>query len=214
MRVLLLALSLLLPPNAVESADNAIAYGSSLSFTAYRNGEAIGRHELSFTRDGSRLIVATRISLSVKFLGFTAYRYAHVAQEVWEGEKLLSLATRTDDNGKSYDVKAERTSSALKVRVNDRAEALPAGLLPASHWNLKQTAQAALLNTQTGREAQVRVALVGREQVRTLSGTIQASRYRYDGDVEMDQWFDERGRWVKLAFTASDGSRVEYVLDE
>jgi hypothetical protein len=30
----------------------------------------------------------------------------------------------------------------------------------------------------------------------------------------MDQWFDERGRWVKGTFTAFDGSTIEYILQE
>jgi hypothetical protein len=30
----------------------------------------------------------------------------------------------------------------------------------------------------------------------------------------MDQWFDDRGRWVKAAFKAFDGSEIEYILQE
>ncbi len=212
--LLLFFLCLILPVHTAASADRAIAYGLSLSFTAYRNGEAIGRHELTFARDGSRLTVATRIKLAVKFMGFVSYKYDHAAQEVWENERLLSLSTRTDDNGKLYDVRAERTPAGLTVRANDRVETLPGGLLPSSHWNFTQVSQSVLLNTQTGREARVRIRLMGREQVRTSSGVVQASRYSYQGDVEMDHWFDDYGRWVKTAFTASDGSRVDYVLND
>ena len=82
MRLLLLSLCLVLLVHAAASADKAVAYGPSLSFIAYRDGEAIGRHEITFTRNGSRLTVATRIELAVKFVGFTAYRYDHVAQEI------------------------------------------------------------------------------------------------------------------------------------
>ena len=214
MRLLLLSLCLILPAHTVASADRAIAYGPSRSFTAYRNGEAIGRHELTFARDGSQLTVTTRIKLAVKLLGFTAYRYEHTAYEIWENERLISLSARTDDNGRLYDVRAERTQSGLSVRANDRVEAVSSELLPTSHWNFKQVSQSALLNTQTGREARVRIRLVGREQVKTSSGTVQASRYNYQGDVEMDHWFDDVGRWVKTTFTASDGSRVDYVLND
>lgn len=214
MRLLLLCLCLILPVHTAASADRAIAYGPSLSFIAYRNGEAIGRHDLTFARNGSRLTVATRIELAVKFMGFIAYRYDHSAQEIWEGERLLSLSARTDDNGKRYDVRAERSPAGLTVRANDRVETLSSELLPSSHWSFTQVSQSALLNTQNGREARVQIKLMGREQVKTSSGIVQASRYKYQGDVEMDQWFDERGRWVKTAFTASDGSRVEYVLKD
>ena len=40
------------------------------------------------------------------------------------------------------------------------------------------------------------------------------TRFRYTGDVTKDQWFDDRGRWVKTTFKASDGSTIEYVLEE
>ena len=30
----------------------------------------------------------------------------------------------------------------------------------------------------------------------------------------MDQWFDDRGRWVKASFKAFDGSEIEYILQE
>ena len=54
--------------------------------------------------------------------------------------------------------------------------------------------------------------MLGRETIRTASSSIDATRYRYTGDLVMDQWFDDAGRWVKTSFTASDGSTVEYVL--
>ena len=54
-----------------------------------------------------------------------------------------------------------------------------------------------------------------REAVTTASGaTVQATRYRYTGELRMDQWFDDRGRWVKAAFPAFDGSMIEYILQE
>ena len=68
------------------------------------------------------------------------------------------------------------------------------------------------MNTQTGAEARVQVSVLGRETIRTANASIDATRYRYTGDLVMDQWFDDAGRWVKTSFTASDGSTIEYVL--
>jgi hypothetical protein len=56
---------------------------------------------------------------------------------------------------------------------------------------------------------------MGREPVKTATGaTIEATRYHYTGDIRMDQWFDDRGRWVKGMFAAPDGSTIDYVLQE
>ena len=60
----------------------------------------------------------------------------------------------------------------------------------------------------------MKVTVLGRETIKTASSALQATRYRYEGDVKMDQWFDDRGRWVKMAFAGSDGSAIEYVLQE
>jgi len=46
------------------------------------------------------------------------------------------------------------------------------------------------------------------------AGWVDANHYRYSGDVNKDQWFDDSGRWVKTVFKASDGSTIEYILQE
>ena len=63
-------------------------------------------------------------------------------------------------------------------------------------------------------EAHVKICTLGRASVKTSSNALQATHYRYDGDIKMDQWFDDRGRWVKVSFKGSDGSTIEYVLQE
>lgn len=218
---------------ATASAAQDTPYGTSLSFIAYRNGEPIGRHSLSFQRNGQELKVATTIDLAVKVLGFTAYRYSHRAQETWNGDMFQALSSQTDDDGKKMTVQAQRTPAGMEVVRSARAETsqgasmdqglkrdgtvreiVPVELLPSSHWNFRQINQSALLNTQTGAKANVQITPMGREQIKTANGTIAAMRYRYTGDVTKDQWFDDRGRWVKTSFTGSDGSKIEYILQE
>jgi hypothetical protein len=198
-RVALLLLSLLSAGQVAAAQD--VPYGGSHSFAAYRNGQRIGTHTVEFRRDGDRLAVATSIDLAVKFAGFTAYRYSHRSRELWRGDELLTLESTTNDDGKPYSVKAS-------------GETLPPGILPSSHWRLQQTAQSQLLNSQKGTIEPIRATVVGRETVRTATGMVPATRYRYDGGIRMDQWYDDRGRWVKTTFTASDGSLIEYVLQE
>ena len=52
------------------------------------------------------------------------------------------------------------------------------------------------------------------ETVKTAAGMLQGNRYAYAGDIRMNQWFDERGRWVKSSFQVFDGSTIEYILQE
>ena len=214
MHRLILAMLLLATGSTAASAAEDFPYGSSLSFTAVRNGQTIGHHSLTFQKNGAQLTVSTAIDLAVKFMGVTAYRYTHRAQEVWTGDTFQGLTAQTDDDGKKHAIQIRRDGAALIIERNAEAvrTTLPPQLLPSTHWNIRQVRQSALVNTQTGTEARVQVAVLGRETIRTASSSIDATRYRYTGDLVMDQWFDDAGRWVKTSFTASDGSTVEYVL--
>ena len=199
---IILALTGAIPATAAEESP----YGTGLTFVAYRNGEAIGRHTLAFQQYGPELQVSTSIDLAVKFLGLTVYRYTHQAQEIWRNGALQSLISQTDDNGEKFAVRTPGRDIGGKPTSPD--------LLPSTHWNHRQVHQSRLLNSQTGAEARVQIVPVGRETIRTSRGSIDATRYRYTGDIVMDQWFDDRGRWVRMSFAASDGSTIEYILQE
>jgi hypothetical protein len=216
---LLIATIMLVAGWSTSHAQNP-PYDGSHSFAAFRNGQRIGTHKLEFERKGDQLVVSTSIDLAVRMLGFTAYRYTHRSREVWTGEDLWSVESSTDDDGKQYAVRAARQGEKLVV---DRStpgagerlrEILPLGTLPSTHWNARQTGQSQLLNSQKGTVEPIRVTPLGRESIRTASGTVEAMRYRYEGGVKMDQWFDERGRWVKTTFQAPDGSTIDYLLQD
>ena len=83
---LLPLLALLIAGAATASAAQDLPYGNSQSFAVFRNGEQIGRHTLTFQHSGATISVATSIDFAVKLLGFTAYRYSHRAQEMWNGD--------------------------------------------------------------------------------------------------------------------------------
>jgi hypothetical protein len=219
LRLALLTIALFCAGPAAAAGPEA-AYGAPIEFAAFRNGQRIGIHRLTFDKHAERLVVTTQIDLAVKVIGITAYRYSHRSRETWLGDALQSFDSRTDDNGKAWAVRASRDASGLRVErtAPDTAgpvqATMPSATMPSTHWNSRQAAQGFLLNAQKGTQEEISVTPLGRETVKTLSGFVPAMRYRYDGGVRMDQWFDERGRWVKSRFTVSDGSVIDYLLQE
>ncbi len=220
---------------ATPAAAQEFPYGQNLTFDVYRNGQPIGQHTLAFQQDGANRTVTIAVDLTVKALGVVAYRYQHNSKEVWSNNALQALEARTDDNGQKYSVSVKRGGKGLMVErqappatvaaaaTSDQGlqpstfarEELPANLLPTTHWNVGQVGQSSLLNTQYGTRSKTQITTLGREPVKLASGTVvQATRYHYTGDIRMDQWFDDRGRWVKSAFPAMDGSSIDYVLRE
>ena len=112
-------------------------------------------------------------------------------------------------------MRAQRIDNGIHVQRMSGREVMPASTLPTSHWNVRQIGQTMLLNTQNGARAHLQVTPLGREKVKTAPpGWIDANHYRYSGELAKDQWFDDRGRWVKTTFKASDGSTIEYILQE
>jgi len=218
LKLVFLAIALLFAAPAAASSE--LAYGPKIEFAAFRNGYQIGSHRLTFEKEGDRLVVTTSIALAVRVIGITAYRYTHSSRELWFGEELNSFESQTDDNGELFTVRARRNLLDLKVERTAPGTAspvqaiMPGSLLPSTHWNVKQTTQGFLLNAQKGMREEIAVTSLARESVKTMSGFVQAMHYRYEGGVQMEQWFDDRGRWVKSRFVVSDGSIIEYLLQE
>ena len=76
----------LLPVRATSAAVHR-----DLRFRALRHGSPIGEHRVTFRPDGNRLIVETRVEIAVKVLFFTAFRFEHEAEEVWQSDRLVSV---------------------------------------------------------------------------------------------------------------------------
>jgi hypothetical protein len=229
LRQVAVSIALVATGPAAFAADDP--YPPVVTFTVVRNGETVGSHTLTFTSKGASLIVSIDANIAVRALGLVAYRYTHHAVEVWAGEQLHSLQATTDDNGRRFTVSAQRVGANLKVEHTTPGpvatamadgfqapdvsrETLPASLLPTSQWNIRQVKQTTLLNTQYGTPSRVRIVPAGRETVTTAKRSIAANRFVYSGDLHMEQWFDERGHWVKGTFVAFDGSTIEYILQE
>jgi len=220
-------------PAAVRAADGALAYGPSHVFAAYRNGQPIGTHALAFRQGPGEVSVTTSIDFAVRALGLVVYRDRHRCQETQAHGRLRTLSTQTNDDGADYVVEARQEAggllvqrrepqSVVKTSTGDEAlqqagwirEVRAANLLPSTHWNIEQTHRASLLNTQTGKISHMTVSELGRETVKTAKGSLAAARYVFAGDIPMNQWFDDRGRWVKSTFQAFDGSTIDYILQE
>ena len=76
--------------------------------------------------------------------------------------------------------------------------------------DLDPDAQRALLRATEALEARDRARQTfARHNLRLVVKLAQ--RYRYFGDLSVDIWYDGDGRWVKMQFTAKDGSSIEYV---
>lgn len=184
-----------------------------LEFEVRREGSPIGHHHLRLQNaaDG-RTIVEIEIDLAVKFGFLTLYRYTHRNRELWDGHRLLTLDSRTDDNGEQHAVTVRREGPTLWLDAGRGREAIPSETQTTSYWDRRMVEAGEWLDTQNGRLVRSTVTAAGSDTIRAGGRLVRADRYDLAGDLTLSIWY-AGPVWVKLLFNAqADGSRIEYHL--
>lgn len=186
--------------------------GERIAFDVLRNGKPFGSHVLDFAvTDDGVLRVVNDIDLEVKFGPMTAYRYSHESQETWAGGRLQSLEGETRKDGRDLAVAARAAGDAIEVSGTNFEGAVPAGIIPSSHWNVHEVYSEAILSSEGGQVLDITVENLGTETVMAGGEPVEATRFRLRSELDVDLWYDAEGRWVKCAFSAR-GQDIEYVL--
>jgi hypothetical protein len=182
-------------------------------FQVLRNSSPIGHHRVIVRSEGLRSEVDVDIELRVKAAGFlTLYRYLHQSREIWEGDRLVSLQSTTDNDGRQEYLNAQAGADGLQVDGSGYRGVLPADTMPTSYWRRDFLRRATIMDSQDGRRLDLAVRPLQSELASVARNEVPAQRYQLSGDVDLTLWYGRDGRWVKTAFTARDGSQIEYLL--
>jgi len=194
----------------VVSARPARADGPDgrLVFDVYREGDRIGVHDLTLRQNGDRIEADIHIDLQVKFAFFTAYRYEHRNREVYEGDELVSMRSRTNNNGERIEVDVRREGDELVVDGKDGTRRVAGDLIPTTYWQPRSVRQNRWIDSQNGRVVESEVTALGTERIRYEGRQVPADRFKLRGDLDCDLWYGPEG-WAKLAFEVR-GSRISY----
>lgn len=184
---------------------------NELAFRLIRHGSDIGRHILTFERQGDVLTVRAAVDARLSFLSITIARYTHRAVETWQGETLVGLTAETNKNGQHQWMNARRTSEGLVVLGSQTARYIaPEPAIGVSYWN-KRMLNGPMISLDDGVLVRPKVAELRPEAIPLASGTtIPAEHYNLSGAFSADVWYDRTNTWAALAVTISDGSEVHY----
>lgn len=182
-----------------------------VEFDVLRNGQPFGRHTVTVTETAGGFVARSNVALRVAAGPVTVFRYEHACVETWRASALTALDCDTLKGGRRLSVNATQTSGGLLVSGEDGESVMPATARPTSWWLRPPTDTGFMLDTETGARMPLRVTHMGREPVRVGEQTIDAERFRVRGDVTVDLWYDQQGRWVGCAFTTR-GQNIEYRL--
>jgi hypothetical protein len=210
-RLLCLATAAAAAPFFPAPARAAVA--SDVRFRAMHQGSPVGEHRVTFQLDGDRMAVTTHIEITIKVLFFTAFRFRHDAEEIWQAGRLVSVQSTTDDNGTLLKVSGYAAGDGFRLLGEDGPFLAPAHLLTSNTmWDSRLVRESRLIDVQHGNEVGLVAKLLGQETVATPQGQVRAGRYQiitphYAGSL----FYDADGRWVK-GLIEQQGEILEYAL--
>lgn len=186
----------------------------SWDFQVRLDDKPIGYHRFTVQTDGAQRQVSNTARFTVKVLGLTVYRYAIDTEERWQGDCLVSMRSRTDDDGEALDMQATRTGNTYQLRNKAGASQVEGCLTGYAYWLPEVLArQTRLLNPQSGEVDSVSLAPNGTGTIEVGGQKVTARKLRLAAPPgAFDVWVSERGDWLGLDAKVRGGRQLSYRL--
>lgn len=185
------------------------------NFQVYLDDNPIGSHAFAKYGKGSNYEMRIKADFEVKFLLFFSYTYMHSNREQWREGCLLSIESKTDDNGDLYEVVGSRDIDVFEVVANQQTRQLPACITTFSYWDPGFLTQTALLNSQTGEYMPVKITGPVADQRSDRGKTVDAQRYRIEGEaVDIRLWYSQAGDWLALESVLESKRTLRYLRSD
>lgn len=204
------ALAALLLPGRRAMAKRVFPADGAVAFVARRQGSVVGGHRLKFAREAGAFSVRTDIVLDVRTGGAPLRRFVHHAEEIWREGWLDAVVSDTDDDGRRYQVRAEREAGIFTGTVNGAAFTVSGYIIPSSLWHRDTPDSQILFDTVDGRVKVIRSELIGSEDVPAGGATVSARHFAIRGGIPRDVWYDADCRLVRIAMIGRDGVPVVF----
>jgi len=179
-----------------------------------RDGTPIGQQRMEFVSDGEKLRVLSRMELAVTLLGMTIFDFNQQVEEVHDGDKLLSLVSDADDDGKDRKVNLTLQGDLLKGYYNGNDRAIDPRLVTSLFWKAPAVGETQLIDTLRGKVRDVTVKDLGPETLTLPVGRVETRHYQMRGEWERELWYDANGILVAGTRPGPDGTTVRLELQQ
>jgi hypothetical protein len=213
--LVLVSLALTPPLVAEQTAGAEMATGSAWKFRVFLDDKEIGYHHFYLAKSGDTRQLKSVASFEYSLMFVRLFHYEHENNEIWNGDCLQSIDSRTDENGEPFRVNGRHSDGEFRVSSNSGEESLPECVMSFAYWNPSFLEQSSLLNTQDGEFLEVEFSEPVSEELELGGG--QRSSYRYHlvaGDLNLDLWYSTDREWLALESEVRGGRKLRYVLDD
>lgn len=200
---------LLAQPPLSALADEAGEY----TFTVLKDGSPVGRHRITFDREGDRVEIQEATDIEVRLAMIPIYRYEHEGREVWENGRALKIDGTTNDNGEKLAITVRRNGDGYIRMINGEVDEFDDSKQVLAFWNKDIVHHEDFFSVVDEETLKVSFEFIRRERIIVAGREIEADHYRMVGDQERDLWFDAAGQIAKVEFRRL-GSEIEYVRDQ
>lgn len=160
---------------------------SVLEYTILKEGKPIGSETVTLNEvDGRTMVdVTTETQVQVLFLKFD---YFHERREIWKDGELLSVTSKTNDDGTAHHYELLRDENGFGLMVNGKKETLDKTVLPLTLW------------TKAVIDRPVLLSVIDAEPYKVTTTQVGDNHYKMDGDIQRELWFGDDGYLQKVAF--------------
>ena len=171
----------------------------------------IGTFTDTIDRNPDAMRIDAHLRVAVKFLGVVAYREESDTTEVLRGNRLMSLQSVTEKDGRHLEVHGEARGDQFMVNATSGSYAAPATITPSDPWLLKRTGQELVVSTSTGKMVTVQISGGDYETVPLNGASVSARHYVVDADKRQEVWLDNRDVPVKFR-SMENGTGIDFML--
>lgn len=209
----MLVASMAVRAESLSATDAAALYDKQTTYSIFRKGKQIGKHQLSIVSAGSDIVVTVQSKITVTVLKVPVFRFLYTSTENWRNGKLISVQSVTTTNKEIETASLNNTENGSELSYNGKNSKADLIQFATNHWYKAAVNQTTLFNTVKGQASEVVVENLGTEVLDIGGEQINATHYAYSGDIIAETWYDDAGRWLKLSFKGKDGSNIDYLID-
>src|SRR5262249_19352701 len=142
----------------------------------------IGTFTDAIDRNAGAMRIDSHLRVAVKLLGIVAYREEVDTTEIMHGDRLMSLQSVTNKDGRHLEVHGEAQGDHFRVNSPLGTFAAPGTITPSDPWVLKRTGDDVVVSTSTGRIVRVQVSGGDYDQISMNGASVAARHFVVNGD--------------------------------